>query len=285
MSINDAAEDFTGTGSGTPPPEAPEPQAPESAGDSGTPEDTPDGEDSEEQRQARQQPRYGASAQSRINRLTRDKYELAGRLKEMERRLNEQPQQRTPEPPAQPQGKPKPSDYPGDWEAYNEALIDWTAEQKTQRILEKQREEQYARQSYEHEMRLNQQWQSRLNPYRAQTPDFEAVLAATEDIQVPPYLQHEILAHEHGPQLAYELAKQPAELQRIVSLPPASAVRELGKFEARNNIGHQRPPSISSAPEPVRPVGGGSSVSTRDPGSMGFQEYKQWWKKQHARGK
>lgn len=280
------ADEQTGIGAGTPaptPPEAPVPTGePESDGDSGTPEeDQPD-----ENGDSAEKPRRKYTAEQRINRLTRDKYELAGRLKELERRLSEQPLlPRSPESQPPPQGKPEPKDYPGDYEAYVDALTDYKARQSTREAYQSLRQEEEARRIEQMQARAQQAWQERVGAYRKTIPDFDAALQESEDIALPPYLQYEILTHEHGPQLAYELAKQPAELARIAGLPPAAALRALGQFETRQNIGQQTrsPAPVSKAPEPIKPLGTGSATSTKNPGTMDYQEYKRWWAKQHGR--
>ena len=280
--VNEAA----GITSGTPvpsPEQAPsEVSEPEQPDDSEPSEDEPDEQDDSAERK----PRRSVSAQQRIARLTRDKYQLAGRLQELERRLTEgrpasRQDQPTPETAQPPAGKPRQEDFPNDYDSYIEALTDWKAAQAYHQM----QREQHAARMAEQETSQLQAWRGNLQKYRAETPDFEAVMQGAEDITIPPYLQKEIMSYEEGPALAYELAKNPEALERIVSLPPAAALRELGRFEARTSIGQRKPPSpaVSKAPEPISPVGRGSSVSTKDPGEMNFQDYKRWRLKNGAR--
>ena len=281
--VNTAAGITPGTSPETAPPS--EVSEPEPADDSEPSEDEPDDEQPQDDSAERKPRRHSANAQQRIARLTRDKYQLAGRLQELERRLSSQPasrqeqQQPTPETAQPPAGKPRQEDFPENYDAYIEALTDWKAAQAYHQI----RHEQEAARRAEQETSQLQAWHGRLKTYRAETPDFDAVMQGAEDIEIPPYLQNEIKSYEDGPQLAYALAKDPEALARIVSLPPAAALRELGRFEARSNIGQRKPvAAVSKAPEPINPVGRGSSVSTKDPNQMSQQEYMRHRAKQGA---
>lgn len=280
--VNEAAGITSGTvpSPETAPSEVSEPESPDESEPS---EDEPD--ETEDNSAERKPRRHSANAQQRIARLTRDKYQLAGRLQELERRLTEgQPASRhdtpTPETAQPPAGKPRQEDFPNDYDSYIEALTDWKAAQAYHLM---QREQHAARMAEQESSQL-QAWHGRLQTYRKETPDFDAVMQGAEDITIPPYLQKEILSYDEGPRLAYELAKDPEALAHIVSLPPAAALRELGRFEARTNIGQRKPPvaAVSKAPEPISPVGRGSSVSTKDPNQMSQQEYMRHRAKQGA---
>lgn len=265
----------TAAGIGTPQPaatpsEAPA-QEPESDGESETPEEEP-GQEAEEQAQ---QKRQESNAQRRINRLTRDKYEALAAKEFAEKQLaayqQAMQQQRPPQQPQDvPQGEPQESQFER-YEDYIRALVQYGNAQMYNAI---QREQQQRVQQYQ-QTQQQAEWQTRVQNYRTEAADFDEVLESVEHIQLSHALQQAILEHEHGPKLAYELAKDPKTLERISRLSPASAVRELGKFEASLN-GNTRPPAISKAPPPISPVGQGSARSTKNPEEMSFQEFKRW---------
>jgi len=251
----------------------------ESATESDTAEDTPDSEDSEESPQKPKHP----NVQRRIDRLVREKYQAIGRVQELERQLaGSRPPQQSGPPPAQPQqqytGRPVEGNFER-YEDYIEALTDFKAAQAYQRI----QQETEQRQAQMRQQAQQSEWQSRVQAYKAQAPDFESVLSDAEDIQLSPALQQAILEHEAGPRLAYELAKDRKTLERIARLSPASAIRELGKFEALNLNGDTKAPAISKAPPPISPVGTGSTKSTKSPDEMDYQEYKRWRLKNGAK--
>lgn len=78
-----------------------------------------------------------------------------------------------------------------------------------------------------------------------------------------------IAAHARGPELLYELGKNPAEVERLSKLQPVQAVMELGMIAARI-AGHEPAPvqatdpaPISKAPTPTTPIRKTSPVSSK----------------------
>jgi hypothetical protein len=255
---------------------------PETDADSEPAEDTPDQDTDEESPQKAKHP----NVQRRIDRLVREKYQAIGRVQELERQLaSSRPPQQSGPPPAPPQqtqqqytGRPVESQYER-YEDYIEALTDFKAAQAYQRI----QVETEQRQAQQRQQAQHSEWQSRVQAYKAQAPDFESVLENAEDIHLSPALQQAILEHEAGPRLAYELAKDRKTLEKIARLSPTAAIRELGKFEAHALNGDTKAPAISKAPPPISPVGQGSTKSTKKPEEMDFQEYKKWRLRNGAR--
>jgi hypothetical protein len=246
----------------------------EIAEESEPPEDTPEQE--EHQKKA-------SNVQRRIDRLTRERYQLAGRVQELERRLTESPR---PGPQPSPQAPPQPANMPGrpqesqfeSYEQYIDALTDWKAAQTAVQAYNHFRQQEEQRRAQEAARAQQEAWMERVHSMRSKAPDFDETLAAAEDVQLPPVLQAAILEHEHGPRLAYELAKQPEVLSKLASLPPVAALRELGKFESKLDLnGEQRRPSaVSKAPPPISPVGQGSTRSTKSSDEMSQEEYRRW---------
>lgn len=183
----------------------------------------------------------------------------------------------TPQPPQGPPARPTLDQF-SDYDQYVEALSEWKTEQKLE-----QRERELARQArewhaQEQQRQLMSGWQQRIGEFRSTAGDFDDVLAAVEHIEIPPEIQRALIEYDNGPQLAYALAKEPKELQRIARIEsPRAALRELGKFEARLSAQAETPKRaapVSRAPEPIKPVGQGAVTSTKDPGEMSYQEYK-----------
>jgi hypothetical protein len=147
-------------------------------------------------------------------------------------------------------------------------------------------------QQQEREQRQQQEqatntWRERLEGFRAKTADFDTALASVDHIILKPVVHQALMDSEVGPQLMYELARAPKELERIAKLSPLAAVRALGAFEAKITANAAPPPAqkatVSRAPEPIRPVGQGATTSTKSPDEMTMPEYKAWWAKNHPR--
>lgn len=149
---------------------------------------------------------------------------------------------------------------------YFEALADWKADQKLAAREAQAREEQAKK---EQQSKVNTHFK-RVEEFKTAHDDWDDVLENVGSIQLTIPIQTAIVESENSAELMYELAKQPKELERIVSLSPLMAVKELGKFEAR--LAKTSEPSTetktSKAPKPVTPVrtrGASSSKSIYDP--------------------
>jgi hypothetical protein len=229
------------------------------------------------------------SLQDRINELTREKYdtkreadtaraeaaalraELAA-LKAGSPAAAPPSAQRQDAVPPTSSGKPRLEDFDSH-EAWVEAVTDWKLDQRIEADKQKalEAEQQKAVQT------VAEQAQARINAFRADHPDYDDVVNAAVLPPDAPSSQAVLMHLQHaelGPALAYALGSNPAELARIVSLPPGFAVAALGRLEAqiesRNQAAQSGPASVAApvttAPDPIKPVGGASAgASTADP--------------------
>lgn len=181
------------------------------------------------------------------------------------------------------EGKPNPDSFETHSE-YVEALTDWKIEQKEKaRVFEQNKNALKT----EHEKAL-QTYDERVKSFSEKNADFSDVMAEVDDIQVSPIVQEIIVTSENGPALAYELAKNRAELERICKLTPIAAARELGKLEAKvastSDEKKPEPKKITKAPTPIAPVGskGGHVEKRLDDPSLSQREYEAIRRKQMA---
>jgi hypothetical protein len=78
-----------------------------------------------------------------------------------------------------------------------------------------------------------------------------------------------------GPQVAYELGKNPAEAARIASLPPMRQIAEIGQLEAR--LGTGQGGRTTAAPSASRSSHGAAGVSAGyDPNTGSTEDYRAW---------
>lgn len=193
--------------------------------------------------------------QRKIERLTRQVQELS----ERERRLLAGVQQQPPVDRA-----PRPEDFPDDYEAYDNARIEYRVAQALE-----SRERQFHQQRLAQEQAQQiQDWHTRVGQFKATTEDFDDVLETVDHIEIPRPLQQAIMEDELGPRLAYELARNPERFEKIARLSPVGAIKALGEFKAGLNTAKAAPPQrkpVSNAPEPIRPVANGSSGTAHKP--------------------
>lgn len=148
--------------------------------------------------------------------------------------------------------KPVFSDY-NDIEAYTEAVTDWKLEQKLQATLQQQAQQNAQK-------TMEQSYNQRVQEFAKIKPDFADVLASS-DLQISKPVTELIFESEVGPAIAYYLAENEEETERINRLSPARQLAEIGKIEAKLSTPVvKEKKKISQAPAPVKPVQGGAPV-------------------------
>jgi hypothetical protein len=117
-------------------------------------------------------------------------------------------------------------------------------------------------------------WTSRLNAAAETYSDFEekVVLGAQRnEWACSPEMGEALRASEKGPDIAYQLATNPAEAARISRLSPALQYMELGKLEAK--LAQPKPKTVTSAPEPTTQVRGSGGKFVVDPSTDDFAAF------------
>lgn len=94
---------------------------------------------------------------------------------------------------------------------------------------------------------------------------------------IPQGLEDVFLDADNGPELAYYLGKNPQEVQRLLNLSPSKAAFEIARLDAKM----AKQPKPTSAPPPIRPVGGNEPAAF-DPATCTADEYRAWRKKQQG---
>lgn len=124
-------------------------------------------------------------------------------------------------------------------------------------------------------------------------PDFVDVVGKA-DIQITHDMLGALKQSAHGPDIVYELAKNPAEAARIAGLPAAQMYMALGAMEARAAATATAAPGATSAPAapaartttappPATPASAGTSAPNTNPANMSMDEYKAWRKGQGSK--
>ncbi len=204
--------------------------------------------------------------QERIDELTRQKGEAA-REAAYWRGVAEagKPKTETPPPANDPTSRPKVEDFET-YDDFTEALTDWKLDQRDQKRDATQRAEAQAT-----------TWQQRATAAKETLPDFEQVLSEST-APMTKDMAEVLRDSEHGPALAYHLAKNPAEAERIARLSPLAAAAALGRIEAdlsKPAAPAAAPKKVTSAPTPPTPIGAGRSTEG-DPAKMSYKDYEAW---------
>lgn len=121
----------------------------------------------------------------------------------------------------------------------------------------------------------------RQKTFMSEHPDYEDVLEEVDE-DLPPVAMNYFVESEMGPHLAYHLAKNPSEIERLRKLSPSRVIAELGKLEAKlapaaePQKGTQPQQARQSrAPAPVQPIDASSAPAVqKDPSQMSVQELR-----------
>jgi hypothetical protein len=196
--------------------------------------------------------------QTRIDELTRQARQ-AERDAAYWRALAES--QAKPAPGSEERVKPTPGAY-SDYADYVEALTEWKADEKVRQSLSARDAEMAQRAAQQAAVARVQTFEHRVAEVRTAMPDFDRVVGSA-DTPVAPHLVEAILDSDVGPQLAYLLAKNPAEAERLSRMAPATALREIGRLEASIVKPAGTAPAaaarITNAPPPTRPASSGTA--------------------------
>ena len=86
-------------------------------------------------------------------------------------------------------------------------------------------------------------------------PDYEQVCFS--NLTVQPAVEQAIKESEHGPELLYHIAKNPALADKLLSMSPSRAIMVLGSIDVKGKMASAKQrKGVSSAPEPIDSLGG-----------------------------
>ena len=247
----------------------------------------------QESPQQREQQRRARGVQKRIDELTRNAAEANRRadlLLEAHRELVARTARGEPGQPQQPPTaetqRPREEDFPGDYRSFLRAEAQWEARQVAQEALQqereaRQREVQQREQETQHAQAIAQvetvltDFGKRNAEYAKAAPDFAEASHALDHIEVGPHnvpMVQTILLRPDSAKILHHLGLNPAEAERISSLPHALQGAAIGEFAASVN----RAPRPSNAPTPGRPVSGMRPPNAGVPASNSMDDYASW---------
>lgn len=168
-------------------------------------------------------------------------------------------------------GEPDLANY-STYEEWLEAEVDYKLDQKLKSNKEKEDQEKQKVAMNERERKFQVRAAKAVEKY----PDYDEIVSQS---QVP--LSSEIVCaikeSELGPDVAYYLAKNPDEVERISQMGSSiSAIREIGKIEAKLSLVppvHMKTKQVTQAPEPIKPVEGLVQPTKKEYGEMSMEEY------------
>jgi hypothetical protein len=183
------------------------------------------------------------------------------------------------------------------FEEYTKAAARWAARDERRKIEADRRAEQEWAWKQEQERRqvanedtVRSLHFARVDAFREQTPDFDAVIDTAENIKLPPPMEAVILHEDMGPALMYYLAQHPDQCDQIARMAPGPQFVAMGKImsqlEAQVSTGQSlsdnataKPrasaPRRSALPPPVSTVGAGAAKSTVSLDELPYEQYRE----------
>jgi hypothetical protein len=205
---------------------------------------------------------------------------LETRVKELEGKVTPQAQA-----PQDDIGEEPTPDQFSDMYEYAKALAEYTADKK---MAERDQQELNRKAAAEQEVKFKA-WADRVNAAKSNLPDFDDMVQSSE-VRVSDPVRDAIIESEHGPQILYYLAENTEFAQKLAGMSLVSAVREIGKIEARyERDAKATVPDVkpvvgkSKAPAPISPLRG--ALNTVDAGldaDGNFHGSYQQWKAARA---
>ena len=216
--------------------------------------------------------------QKRIDKITRQKYEAEARSKMLEERVAAmESRQYAPQQQRQADDSEPTIDKFDNFDQYVAAKAEYIAKKQIESTLSEREKRQSAEREATERTKTVDSWNKRIAAATAEMPDFEEVLASS-DVPMTPPMQQAIMESDIGPKLAYYLANNPDEAEKIAGMSPIGAIRTLGRIEER--LSNSKPAVKSTdAPPPIRATGSNATV-TKDPHKMSDAEFAAWRKNQ-----
>lgn len=171
--------------------------------------------------------------------------------------------------------EPREDDFPNDYFAFERAKTAWETRQAVRAEFQTQEDVRRRAQLNEARLELREEYEDGLQRARERIPDFDQVMKAMGGVTVPDSLVEEIVAAgKKGPVLAYHLAKNPDDLQRLAGLSGKELAREVGRLEGRVHL--PQPKKATEATTPLSQPKGGAAPAFDPFKSDDMSAYVKW---------
>lgn len=265
---------------------APLPETTEPVDSAPTPNTEPDQQSPDPDDAGGEKPRGGF--QRRIDELTRNWREEQRRVDALTQALLQQrgqpPQPEAPKP-SQPAKLPTLEEFGYDEAKYQAALIEHATKQ-AESIVERRLAEADRQRA---EQTRVESFATRQAEFAKSNPDFEDKVLRDPTLPITEGMRDVIIDSPSGPELAYWLATNRAEAEKIARLPPHLAALEMGRIEGRieaqKAIKATAPakPAVTKAPPPPPTVETADVPMEKSQEDMSADEWMRWREKQLTR--
>lgn len=157
-------------------------------------------------------------------------------------------------------GKPKDPDAAPDPKDFSDAFkyAAELAKFEATKAVKAERDRQAKEQADREQNQKWQEWDRRVQDAKKAHTDFDEVVTADPNLMIANVVRDTIFESDDGPELLYHLVQNPDDLNRLNSMNPRQAVKELGKLSAKLTTKVAEAPkpevSLSKAPPPINPL-------------------------------
>lgn len=200
----------------------------------------------------------------RVNKLTGRMYGLENENEQLKAQLEHGRKAEPESVRAVPSGRPKADDF-ATTEEWIEAIADWKAQERERERIQ-QTEQQRVKETFD-------TYNQRVSEARGKYDDFDEVVG--QAIKIPQLAQLAVVELENGPDIAYYLGNHPDVCEELRDLSPIKVIARIVKIGDSLSSGTQPPKKklVSSAPEPIKPVGGAAAKSSVPLADLPYSEY------------
>lgn len=224
------------------------------------------------------------SAGSRINELTREKYdairERDAMRQELEALRNPKAADTTNAQAARTEAKPTLEDFDYDPDAYYTALAKWQVDAE----LASREQKAQQRKQQESAAEKAKAFKDREAAFAAKNPDYYDK-AYTAPIQYSEAMLEAIQDSDQAPAIAYHLANNLDDANAISRMSPLAAAKAIGRIEAQLSAPAvartPQPKTVTNAPAPVTTLTGSPTVK-KSHADMSMREYDEQRRKERA---
>lgn len=154
---------------------------------------------------------------------------------------------------------PKEEDFNGDYFAFTTAMTEYkagiAARRATEAVFKDRQDADNAVREQARQRTIDLDHSERVEAAKGVITDFDAAMDGMKGVNVTDGLIDLIKTSSNSAVIAYHLAKNPSELQRLDRMPPVQMAKEIGRLEATLKL--PEPKSVTKAPPPLRKAGGG----------------------------
>ena len=173
-------------------------------------------------------------------------------------------------------GEPKRDQF-GTYEEFIEARADWRGGQAAEKALKEAIKRENESRNQEAQQKQAREWTGRIDSARDEIEDFDEICSES-DAPVTQAMSSAIMESDVGPKIAYYLAKNPGEAEKISKLSNSKQVAAIVALEEKVSKPVKTP---TKAPAPINPVGKNASTDSEIPSDK--DDINTWMRKERAR--